>query len=265
MQNLKIGFLIICRLNSKRLNKKILKEVNGKSILEILIIRLLNKFNNKQIVICSSVLSKNVIFQKLSKKYGVKLFYGNDKDIFSRMIRSAKKYNFNNVVRITGDNPLTDIDAITKMTNSHLKKKSDFTYTTNLMIGTRPEILKVSALKKCRDLAHDRFSSEYMTYFFLRKKQFKINRVKFKQIIKNQNRFCVTVDYLKEYFLLKKILKNKNYNIGHNEVLKFLIKNNFVKKIPYNRFIPIITKNYNASLKTDNNLNFIDLQKFGYK
>ena len=133
------------------------------------------------------------------------------------------------------------------------------------MIGTRPEILKVSALKKCRDLAHDRFSSEYMTYFFLRKKQFKINRVKFKQIIKNQNRFCVTVDYLKEYFLLKKILKNKNYNIGHNEVLKFLIKNNFVKKIPYNRFIPIITKNYNASLKTDNNLNFIDLQKFGYK
>ena len=51
------------------------------------------------------------------------------------------------------------------MTNSHLKKKSDFTYTTNLMIGTRPEILKVSA-KKCRDLAHDRFSSEYMTYFF---------------------------------------------------------------------------------------------------
>ena len=78
----KIGLLIICRLNSKRLNKKILKEINGKSILEILIIRLLNKFDKKQIVICSSVLSKNIKFRMLSKKYGVRLFYGNDKDIF---------------------------------------------------------------------------------------------------------------------------------------------------------------------------------------
>lgn len=265
MLNSKIGLLIICRLNSKRLNKKILKEVNGKSILEILIIRLLNKFNKKQIVICSSVLSKNKKFKILSKKYGVKLFYGNDKDIFSRMISAAKKYNFKSIVRITGDNPLTDADAIIKMTNSHLKEKSEFTYTTNLMIGTRPEIIRVSALKKCRDLAKDRFSSEYMTYFFLRKKQFKVYRVRFKEIIKNQNKFCVTVDYLKEYFLLKKIIKNGNYSIKHNEVLKFLDKNNLMKKIPYKRFIPLVTKKYNVSLKTDNNLHFIDLQKFGYK
>ena len=265
MLNSKIGLLIICRLDSKRLNKKILKEVNGKSILEILIIRLLNKFNKKQIVICSSVLSKNKKFKMLSKKYGVNLFYGNDKDIFLRMVCAAKKYKFNSVVRITGDNPLTDINAIIKMTNSHLKKKSDFTYTTNLMIGTRPEILKVSALKKCRDLAYDRFSSEYMTYFFLRKEQFKLNRVKFKEIIKNQSKFCVTVDYLKEYFLLKRILKSNNYYINHNEILKFLSKNNLVKKISFNRLIPLITKKYNASLKTDKNLNFIDLYKFGYK
>ena len=28
------------------------------------------------------------------------------------------------------------------------------------------EIFKVQALRKCRNLAIDRFSSEYMTYFF---------------------------------------------------------------------------------------------------
>ena len=66
--------------------------------------------------------------------------------IFFRMINAAKKFKFNNVVRITGDNPLTDIDAIIKMSKSHVKK-CDYTYTTNLMIGTRPEIIKVSALK----------------------------------------------------------------------------------------------------------------------
>ena len=39
------------------------------------------------------------------------------------MICATEKYNFQDVVRITGDNPLTDIAAIIKMTKSHLKKK----------------------------------------------------------------------------------------------------------------------------------------------
>jgi spore coat polysaccharide biosynthesis protein SpsF (cytidylyltransferase family) len=264
MINSKVGLLIICRLNSKRLDKKIFKEVNGKSLLEILIIRLLYKFNRKQVVICSSSTNKNMKFKRIAKKYGVKLFYGDDKDIFLRMINAAKKYCFNNVVRITGDNPLTDMDAIVKMSNSHILKRAEYTYTTNLMIGTRPEIIKVSALKKCRSLSYDRFSSEYMTYFFLRKKQFKINRIKFKEIIKNQNKFCVTVDYNKEYLLIKKIFKNKNFYVNHNEVLRFLSKNNLIKKIPFKRFVPVMTKKYNVRLTNDRNLKYIDLKSFGY-
>ena len=265
MINSKTGLLIICRLDSKRLKNKILKEVNRKSLLEILIIRLLKKFHKKQIIICSSTLSKNIIFKKIQKKYSVRLFYGNDKDIFFRMISAAKKFKFNNIVRITGDNPFTDIDAIIKMTKSHIKKKSDYTYTTNLMVGTRPEIIKVSALKKCRSLSNDKFSSEYMTYFFLRKKQFKINKVKFKEIIKNQNKICVTVDYKKEFLLIKKIINQSNFHIKHNEILKFIKKNNFIKKVPFKKFIPVITKKYNVSLKTDKNFKFIDLSKFGYR
>ena len=42
--------------------------------------------------------------------------------IFLRMISAAKKFNFSNIVRITGDNPLTDVDAIIKMSKSHIKK-----------------------------------------------------------------------------------------------------------------------------------------------
>ena len=132
------------------------------------------------------------------------------------------------------------------------------------MIGTRPEIIKVSALKKCRKLSYDKLSSEYMTYFFLRKKEFKINRFKFKEIVYNQNKYCVTVDYLKEYLLIKKILKNENFHLSHNQILKFLKINNFAKKIPFKRFIPTVTKKYNVQLKSDKNLEFIDLKKFGY-
>lgn len=265
MINNKTGILIICRIKSKRLKKKILKTINGKSLLEILILRLLKKVRQEQIVICSSLLSRNNQFKVLAKKYGIQLFYGNDKDIFSRMINSAKKFKFNNVVRVTGDNPLTDVVAIVKMLNSHIKKKSDYTYTTNLMVGTRPEIFKVKALLKCRNLAIDKFSSEYMTYFFLRKDTFQINRFKFSEIIKDQNRISVTVDYNKEFLLIKKILKEKGYFLRHNETLKFLKKTNNIKKVSFNRFIPLLTDKYNAKLKSDKNLKFIDLKEFGFK
>ena len=66
------------------------------------------------------------------------------------------------------------------MSNSHIKK-SDYIYT-NLMIGTRPEIIKVSAIKKCKIYLMIGLV-RYMTYFFL-EKIFKINRVKFKEIFK---------------------------------------------------------------------------------
>lgn len=260
----KIGLLIICRINSKRLKKKILKTIDGKSLLEILVLRLLSKFDKKQIVICSSILSKNNQFREISKKYGIKLYYGNDKDIFLRMIKSASKFNFDNIVRITGDNPLTDIDAITKMIRSHLSKKTDFTYTTDLMIGTRPEVINVNALKKCRKLSNDRFSSEYMTYFFLRKNQFKINKFKFKEILKNQNKICITVDYNKEYLLVKSIIKGKNYFLTHNEILKYLKKNKLLRKVPFQRFIPLRTNKYDVTLKTDKKLNYLDLKQYGF-
>ena len=264
MLHAKIGILIICRLNSKRLDKKIFKKVNGKSLLEILIIRLSKKFDKKQIVICSSTLNKNIKFLSIAKKYGVRLYYGDDKDIFFRMINAAKRFHFDNIVRITGDNPLTDIEAIIKMSKSHLRKKSDFTYTTNLMIGTRPEIIRIAALKKCRNLSCDKLSSEYMTYYFLQKGQFKINRVKFKEILKNQNKFSVTIDLKKDYLLLKKILKSKNYFLSHNDILRFLKKNKLIQILPFKRFIPTVTKKYDVRLKNNKDLKLIDLKKLGY-
>ena len=52
------------------------------------------------------------------------------------------------------------------------------------MIGTRPEIIKVSAIKKCRNLSNDRFSSEYMTYFFLEKKYLKLIELNLRKFLK---------------------------------------------------------------------------------
>ena len=77
----KLGLLIICRINLKRLNNKILKN-KWQNFIRDLLIRILEKFKSKQIVICSSVLSKNSEFKAIAKKHRVKLFYGRIKIFF---------------------------------------------------------------------------------------------------------------------------------------------------------------------------------------
>jgi len=104
-----------------------------------------------------------------------------------------------------------------------------------------------------------------MTYFFLRKNKFRINRLEFKEIIKDQNKISVTVDNKKDFLLIKKIIEKKGYFLKHNEILKFLKKTNSIKKVSYNRFVPLLSGKYNVKLKSDKNLEFIDLKEFGFK
>ena len=75
--------------------------------------RLIKKFGNDKIVICTSGKEK-IFFSEIVKKYNIKIFYGDNLNIFKRTIDAAQKYNIRNFARITGDNPLTDLDCLEK-------------------------------------------------------------------------------------------------------------------------------------------------------
>ena len=91
-----VGILIICRLNSQRLKNKILKKIYNKTLIQILLERLLKKIYSKNIVICTSNKNKNKFFKQISEKYKIKTFYGDDRNIFSRIINCSNKFKFKN-------------------------------------------------------------------------------------------------------------------------------------------------------------------------
>ncbi len=243
----KIKILIIVRLNSKRLKSKAKLKINNLSLIEILILRLLKHFNSNQIIICTSKNQNNNFFKKIFDKYGVNFFAGADKNIFKRIIDCQKKYKFKSFVRVTGDNPLTDAKSIIDMSISHINNKNDFTFTNSLAKGMRPEIISMKALIKASNLANDQLSSEYLTYFFLRK-SFKFKNVKLKKYLKKENNISITIDYKKDFNLLKRVLKNDIYK-DRKEIILHL-KNQKVKKIDSKK-ISIKNKIYDVSFKND--------------
>ena len=242
----KIKLLIIVRLSSKRLKKKALLKINNLTLIEILILRLTKFFNSKNIIICTARNQNNKILKKISKQYDVNFFAGAEKNIFKRIIDCQKKFNFKHFVRITGDNPLTDPQSIMELSQKHIKNKNDFTFTRSLAAGMKPEIISFKALKKANTLAVDENSSEYLTYFFVRA-SFKFEEIILKKYFKNENLNSITIDTLKDFKKLKKLLKT-NIFLSRKSIIKKIKKQKIKNQISKKR-VPVVTKKYDVRLK----------------
>ncbi len=245
-----IAIIILARLESKRLKNKAILEIDNNTVIEILIKRLKKKFNSSDIILCTSYKKKNLYLQRFSKENKIKFFRGSDKNIFQRIILCQNKFKFKHFVRVTGDNPFTDLIAIEKLSKIHIKNKNDYTYTDSLPSGTRPEIFSMESLRKCSRIAIDKSSSEYLTYFFKRS-IFKIENFFFKKYFKNQEMYNISIDNKKDFYLLKKIIKEKrNFYFNLKDLIKILIK----YSSPYNTLkkntkIKLLTKKYNVKFK----------------
>tara|TARA_B100001093_G_C26615648_1_gene922204 strand:+ start:38 stop:823 length:786 start_codon:yes stop_codon:yes gene_type:complete len=241
----KIKLLIIVRLSSKRLKKKALLKINNLTLIEILILRLSKFFNPKNIIICTARNQNNEALKKISNACKVSFFAGAEKNIFKRIIDCQRKFKFKHFVRITGDNPLTDPKSIIKLCHKHIKNKNDFTFTKSLAAGMRPEVISFQALKKAKNLAIDKNSSEYLTYFFVRA-SFKFEEVSLRKYFANENLSSITIDTLDDFKRLKNLLK-RNIFLSRKLMIEELIKNK--KKKPLRKIVPVVTKKYNVRFK----------------
>lgn len=246
-QKNKILIVIIVRLKSRRLKEKAKLPLFGLSLIEIIILRLLKFFDRKQIIICTTKFQNNNFFKKISLKYKIKLFLGSNMNVFKRIISCQEKFKFNHFVRITGDNPLTDINSLYKLSRKHIKNNNDYTFTKSISIGLRSEIISIKALRRAHKLAVDPNSSEYMSYFF-QNKFFKYENVKFKNFIPLEKKYSITIDYLKDFFLLKKIItKKKDIYLSRKKIVHRLRK--FSKKINILDNFSLKNSKYDVRLK----------------
>ena len=257
LKKYKIGYLIITRLSSERLKEKAKLKINNKSIIEILILKLLKITDKQNIVICTSRNNKNIFYKKLVKKYKIKFFEGNNKNVLDRMFLCAQKNNFKYVFRLTGDNPLVDTDFIRVVQKLYYSDKKDYYYCNTIPRGMRTELIKVSALNKLSSIIIDTSSSEYLSYYFFRKDVFKIKIVKLKSYSRNEKNLSFSIDNLAKYKIIHKLvnlLSNKEMS-NRKEILKgfqcISPSNKKILKAKKIKFISLVSKKYDVRLKGD--------------
>ena len=200
-----IAIFIAVRLNSKRLNKKALANIGGDELIIHLTNRLKMSKKVKKIVWCTSNLKSDDKLCLLAKENNIEFFRGDEKNVLIRFINAAEKFQIDNIVRVTGDNPLTDPLIMDNMVESHYKKKADYTFCEDMPIGTTSEIVNIKTLKYCQENLQDPTCSEYMTWILKRPDKFKLNKY-IPKVLKYINRnISYTVDTKVGLELIRKI------------------------------------------------------------
>jgi spore coat polysaccharide biosynthesis protein SpsF len=189
---------VAARLKSKRLPKKALIEVGGRTILEHLINQLKTEISEKQIVVCTSTSKEDLPLVQFCKEKNFQVFCGAEEDVMGRFLGAANQYGARNIVRVTGDNPLTEPKMILHQLSMHIMAESDYTYTEDLPVGCRSEIIATKALVRIYEEIQDRDSTEYMTYILNRPDKLKVLKVKaFNSRLEYPDIF-LTIDSLKD-------------------------------------------------------------------
>jgi len=234
-KKLNLNIIIQARLESNRLKGKILKKINNKEILLIMIERL-KKFKSNIIINISKKNPDKLI--NFCKKNKIKYFVGSDNNVLKRYYDCATKYKSKVIVRIPSDCPLIDPKILEKGLKLFLTKK--YSYVSNIIYptyidGNDVEILDYKTLKFIYNRAKTNFDKEHVTTYLRRNlENSKFKKFKFKNFYVNRNlsnRYRYTIDYPEDFFLIKKLIDNLGFYSNYTKISNFLIKNKKISKI----------------------------------
>src|SRR3989442_4300877 len=85
----------------------------------------------------------------------VDCFRGSEHDVVARYYECARQRGFTQVVRLTGDNPFTDVEELDRLIEFHLLGAYDYSSSTEeLPVGVGAEIFTFAALERSFQEGH---------------------------------------------------------------------------------------------------------------
>lgn len=219
--------IIQARLNSTRLPGKTLKELDGIPMISHVINRVKRCELIDKVVLATVDNELNLSLFSLAKNMKIDFFAGSDSNVLERYFLAAEKFGGDFIVRITGDNPLTDTYFADRAVEGAIKTEADIYSMANLPLGTAVEVIKREALTLAYNLSSTPYHFEHVTpYIKENEKDFKIIREK----IEFENSFPnlrLTVDTDDDFKLMEKIFNNfsNNKNFTIIDVINYLKEN----------------------------------------
>jgi spore coat polysaccharide biosynthesis protein SpsF len=172
-----IGMVLQARMGSTRLPGKVLMPLGGTTLLGWIVQRL--KDLPWPLVIVTSDQVQDDAIARQCEQIKVQCFRGSEQDVLDRYYQCAVAYGFSHVIRLTGDNPCPDTDALQQLVALHLASAADYTHSIGeLPVGVGAEIFRFEALQDSWREGRAAYHREHVNEFVIEHpKRFRIMKL----------------------------------------------------------------------------------------
>ena len=251
----KTAAIIQARMNSSRFAGKILREIDGKPLLEILIDRLHYSKALGKIIVATTGSPQDDPIVAFCKKKGVDYYRGSEEDLLDRTYRAAQYFNLDTIARITSDCPLNDPEVVDNIVNFFHDNRSSYDFVANTAPppGTYPEgmdveVFSFKSLETAWREAIKPSDREHVTFFFWKQpERFRLHRI---EAPEDWSNIRLTVDRADDLEIVEQIYRNFKENtkpVGVVELVNYVKQNEQLSSNRKHAF----GEGWNASLEED--------------
>ncbi|MDC0074885.1 glycosyltransferase family protein [Alphaproteobacteria bacterium] len=223
----KILGIVQARMESKRFPGKVLKVVKNKSLLELLLNRLIISKKINQIIVVTTKQESDNVIAKLVNNLGLNLYRGSTTNVLESFYNAALNYQAEIIVRITGDCPIIDPNIVDNIIEYYLSNNYD--YVSNTINPTYPdgldvEVFSFKTLRTAYNSTNLKHNTEHVTPYIKNSNKFLLGSFENSNDY-SENRW--TVDYEVDFKLIEKIVSYfyPRINFSMKEILEYKILN----------------------------------------
>ena len=160
--------IIQARMGSTRLPGKVLRDINGMTMLDRVVRSVMRCKHVDEVVVATSELPMDLAIVNHCRDFGYSVFAGDHLDVLSRFVKAATKFEADRVIRITADCPLIDSRTIDQIV-TQLENDPLLDYACNFFPnrmyprGLDAEALTFETLKLANKLSRESTQREHVT------------------------------------------------------------------------------------------------------
>lgn len=168
--------IVQARMGSTRLPNKVMSLIVGKPLIELLLARLSNARSIDEIVVATSLDTRDDVMAKHVENIGYKVFRGSENDVLDRYFRAAVAVSADVIVRITGDCPLIDPAIVDSTVSLRIQSGADYASNSappSFPDGLDTEVFTMSSLALAHAHATTAAQREHVTPYIRESGQFR--------------------------------------------------------------------------------------------
>jgi spore coat polysaccharide biosynthesis protein SpsF len=204
----RVAVVLQARISSGRLPGKALADVAGKPLLRRLYDRMRTCRRSDAVIVATSDRPADDVIAKACAEWDAPVHRGPEQDLTTRLLGAARAVRADAIVRVTGDNPLTDPAGVDDLIETFRRTGAALVHNGHRLgypYGTGTEMIAVAAIEACdRDLVGGAERELFATHIRQQPERFPCFKVSAPPELLRPDLF-LTVDYPEDLAMVSRV------------------------------------------------------------